>query len=98
QPRPEGALASKARESLPGPHERVLRQLVGLCRVARESQAERVHPAHMLAIQRLERHLVAPLRTVDEVGRVRRRQVIGGPVRARAYTVWGLARSSSTSL
>src|SRR2546429_1570418 len=68
QPRSERALAAKAPEPLPRPHEGILRELLGLARVGGESQAQRVHAPHVLAVERLERGVVALLRLPDEVG------------------------------
>src|SRR5205807_552218 len=68
QPRSERALAAKAPEPLPRPHEGILRELLGLARVGGEAQAQRVHAPHVLAVERLERGVVALLRLPDEVG------------------------------
>ncbi len=44
------------------------RELFGLARVRGEPQAQRVHAPHVLAVERLERGVVALLRLPDEVG------------------------------
>src|SRR5256886_16028001 len=77
QPGRECALAPEAREPLPRPHERVLRELLGARAIGREAQTERVHPTHVRAVQRLERGLVALLRTLDEIARIRLHRVAG---------------------
>src|SRR5205823_10529795 len=47
EPRGECALAPERGEPLPRPNERVLRPLLGLHRIRREPQAQRIHPTHV---------------------------------------------------
>ncbi len=67
QPRSDRALAAKRRQTLPRPHESVLRQLASLALVARHAVAQEVDRRRVGAVQRLERRDVARLRAADDV-------------------------------
>ena len=87
-PPKQRGIASVLADSEPGPHECVLRELLGARPISREPQAQRVHATHVRAVQRLERGLVVLLRTLDEIARVRLHRV------ARAGTVLGCRRTA----
>src|ERR1051325_7722065 len=97
QPGRECALAPEAREPLPRPHERVLRELFGAHRIGREAQTQRIHPTHLRPVQLLERGLVALLRTLDEIARVRLHRVARAAVRhtARMPLGWWLVEGGA---
>src|SRR5207245_10201379 len=56
--------------SFPCSNEGVLRPLLGLPRIRRKAQAQRIHATDVCAVQCLERRPIALLRAVDQIGRV----------------------------
>jgi hypothetical protein len=55
EPGAEGALAAEERELLPGPHEHVLRELLGALPVRDHASADREHAVDVHPVQPLER-------------------------------------------
>ena len=87
QPGPEGALASKRAELLPAAHEHVLCELGGPRPIAAQPEAQREHAPRVLAIEDLERALVAGLRAADDFVHGERRHMGGMPVGEPGFRV-----------
>jgi hypothetical protein len=89
QPRGKRALVAKARQLLPGAHERILGQFLGAAAIhADQAQDRAVHAPHMAAIQLLEGRRVAVERAPHQAGVVRQdRQLIGWNVHAERGTL-----------
>src|SRR5207245_11804961 len=67
-PRGECAPAPESGAPLPRSNEGVLRPLLGLRRIGREPQAQRVDATDVCAVQCFERRPIALLRAVDQIG------------------------------
>ena len=66
EPSREGALAAKLRQLLPSPHKGLLRELLCQANVSAQAQAQRVHAANVLSIERLKGRQVALPRAGDK--------------------------------
>src|SRR6266545_1578147 len=69
QPRAECALPPERAQLVPEPHEDILSALLGVARVARQAETERVDTTDMLAVQLPKSGLVAGLGPGDQIVR-----------------------------
>ena len=69
QPRAERAVAPEGAQLVPEPHEDILGAFLGVARVARQAETERVDTADMLAVQLPKSDLVAGLGPGDQIVR-----------------------------